>query len=70
MLHKSNPMKADDNVLIEILCARPNQYIEDLKGKYEELFESSKYNIQSVSCQTRSNRRRRIIRQIQMARRK
>ena len=35
-------MKADDNVLIEILCARPNQYIEVLKGKYEELFESSK----------------------------
>ena len=34
---------SDDDVLVEILCARPNQYIEDLKAKYEEMYERSKY---------------------------
>ena len=29
---------SDDDVLVEILCARPNQYIEDLKAKYEEMY--------------------------------
>jgi len=32
---------SDDDVLVEILCARPNQYIEDLKAKYEEMYERS-----------------------------
>merc|ERR1712147_384639 len=30
---------SDDDVLIEILCARPNGYIEELKEKYAEMYE-------------------------------
>merc|ERR1712141_577634 len=32
---------SDDDVLIEILCARPNAYIEDLKEVYEEKYGKS-----------------------------
>jgi len=30
---------SDDDVLIEILCARPNGYIEDIKEKYAEMYD-------------------------------
>ena len=33
---------SDDDVLIEILCARPNGYIEQIKEKYTEMYDKGK----------------------------
>ena len=34
---------SDDDVLIEILCARPNGYIEEIKEKYTEMYDKGNF---------------------------
>ena len=35
---------SDDDVLIEILCARPNGYIEEIKEKYTEMYDKGNFS--------------------------
>lgn len=57
---------SDDDVLAEILCARPNGYIEALKESYEEKYEESLED--AITSNTRSEYERFLVALLQAQR--